>query len=70
MCRRFAAKRASAAKVLTTRPQLDNNTASQNRLSPQNFADTALKAAAGLWFLAAAIGQRAFLYYIVAFYGA
>ncbi len=49
-------------------PQLQNSTASQKRHSLQNFADTALKPAAGLWFLVAVIGQWAFLYYIVAFY--
>ena len=51
------------------RPQLQNSTASQKRHSLQNFADTALNAAAGFWFLLAVIGQWAFLYYIVAFYG-
>src|SRR5216684_174754 len=50
-------------------PQLQNSTASQERHSLQGLADTALKAAAGLWFLVAVIGQWAFLYYIVAFYG-
>jgi uncharacterized membrane protein len=40
-----------------------------NRLEPSSVADKALKAAAGLWFLVAVIGQWAFLYYIVAFYG-
>ena len=50
-------------------PQLQNITASQKRHSLQDFADTALKAAAGLWFLVAVIGQWAFLYFIVAFYG-
>ena len=50
-------------------PQLQNSTASQKQHSLQNFADTALKATAGLWFLVAVIGQWAFLYYIVAFYG-
>jgi len=50
-------------------PQLQNSAASQKQYSLQNFADTALKASAGLWFLVAVIGQWAFLYYIVAFYG-
>ncbi len=50
-------------------PQLQNSAASQKRHSLQHFADTALKAAAGFWFLVAVIGQWAFLYYIVAFYG-
>lgn len=50
-------------------PQLQDSTASQKRQSLQDFADTALKAAAGLWFLVAVIGQWALLYYIVAFYG-
>ncbi len=50
-------------------PQLQNSAASQKRHSLQNVADTALKATAGFWFLVAAIGQWAFLYYIVAFYG-
>ncbi|HXB54885.1 MAG TPA: DUF2306 domain-containing protein [Vicinamibacteria bacterium] len=40
-----------------------------NRLELKAVADAALKAAAGLWFLAAVIGQWAFLYYLVAFYG-
>jgi uncharacterized membrane protein len=40
-----------------------------NRLEPSSVADKALKAAAALWFLVAVIGQWAFLYYIVAFYG-
>jgi hypothetical protein len=50
-------------------PQLQNSTASQKRHSLQNFADSALKAAAGFWFLVAVVGQWAFLYFIVAFYG-
>ncbi len=50
-------------------PQLQNTAASQKRHPLQNVADTALKAAAGFWFLVAVIGQWAFLYYIVAFYG-
>jgi predicted membrane protein DUF2306 len=50
-------------------PQLDNSAASQRQYSLQDVADTALKAAAGSWFLVAVIGQWAFLYYIVAFYG-
>jgi hypothetical protein len=40
-----------------------------NQLESKSHADTALKAAAGFWFLVAVIGQWAFLYYIVAFYG-
>jgi uncharacterized membrane protein len=40
-----------------------------NRLELNSVADTALKAAAGFWFVVAVIGQWAFLYYIVAFYG-
>ncbi|HEV1994907.1 MAG TPA: hypothetical protein VGR03_11290, partial [Candidatus Acidoferrum sp.] len=36
-------------------PQLQNSTASQKRHSLQNFADTALNAAAGFWFLLAGI---------------
>lgn len=40
-----------------------------NRLELNSVADTALKTAAGFWFLVAVIGQWAFLYYIVAFYG-
>ena len=50
-------------------PQLQKSTASQKRHSLQNFADTALKAAAGFWFLVAVIGQWAFLYYTAGFYG-
>lgn len=44
-------------------------TALTQRLESSSVADSALKAAAGLWFLVAVIGQWAFLYYIVAFYG-
>jgi hypothetical protein len=40
-----------------------------NRLELDPLADTVLKAAAGFWFVVAVIGQWAFLYYIVAFYG-
>src|SRR5260370_26593529 len=40
-----------------------------NRLDLNSVADTALKAAAQFWFVVAVIGQWAFLYYIVAFYG-
>jgi uncharacterized membrane protein len=39
------------------------------KLELHSVADTALKAAAGFWFVVAVIGQWAFLYYIVAFYG-
>src|SRR5215470_18735866 len=40
-----------------------------NSLHKNSLADTALKAAAQFWFGVAVIGQWAFLYYIVAFYG-
>jgi uncharacterized membrane protein len=40
-----------------------------NRWQLSFVADTALKTAAGFWFVVAVIGQWAFLYYIVAFYG-
>jgi hypothetical protein len=40
-----------------------------NRLELSSFADTALRAAARLWFAVTVIGQWAFLYYIAAFYG-
>jgi uncharacterized membrane protein len=40
-----------------------------NRWEPNSLADTALKSAARFWFVMAVIGQWAFLYYIVAFYG-
>jgi uncharacterized membrane protein len=40
-----------------------------NRLELSSAGDTALKAAARFWFLVAVIGQWAFFYYIVAFYG-
>jgi hypothetical protein len=40
-----------------------------NRLEPSCVAGKALKAAAGRWFLVAVIGQWAFLYCILAFYG-
>jgi uncharacterized membrane protein len=46
-----------------------STTALTNRLDLNSSADTILKAAAGLWFGVAVIGQWAFLYYIVAFYG-
>jgi uncharacterized membrane protein len=39
------------------------------RLELNSVAEGALKSAAGCWFLVAVIGQWAFLYYIVAFYG-
>src|SRR5260370_29738702 len=39
------------------------------RLDLNSVADAALKAAAQFWFVVAVIGQWAFLYYIVAFYG-
>lgn len=40
-----------------------------NRLELTSVADAALKAAVRFWFLVAVIGQWAFLYYMVAFYG-
>src|SRR5215469_3165737 len=40
-----------------------------NQVGSKSHAETALKAAAGFWFLVAVIGQWVFLYYIVAFYG-
>jgi uncharacterized membrane protein len=40
-----------------------------NRLDLSSAADKALQAAARFWFVVAVIGQWAFLYYIVAFYG-
>lgn len=49
--------------------QLQPNAASQTRNSRQNFADIALKAAAGFWYLVAVIGQLMFASYIVVFYG-
>jgi hypothetical protein len=47
----------------------DNGSASEQRYSLQISADTALKAAVGLWFLVAVIGQWMFVVYIVSFYG-
>ncbi|HYR90973.1 MAG TPA: DUF2306 domain-containing protein [Terriglobia bacterium] len=41
----------------------------QKRHSLQNFADTALKAAAGFWFLVAVIGQLVFAFTVASFYG-
>lgn len=41
----------------------------QTPASRQKFADTALKFAAGFWFLVAVIGQLMFVIYIAAFYG-
>jgi hypothetical protein len=41
-----------------------------SRIAPKSLADGALKGAAGLWFATFAVGQAAFLYYILAFYGA
>jgi len=40
-----------------------NNAALQKRRSLQNFAGAALKAAAGLWFMVAVIGQLVFASY-------
>ncbi len=40
-----------------------------NRFELNSVADTVLKRAAGFWFVVAVIGQWAFLYYLVAFYG-
>ena len=40
------------------------------RPAPRSWADGALNAAAGAWFATMVIGQSAFLYYILAFYGA
>lgn len=40
-----------------------------NELKLNSVADTALRSAAGFWFLVAVIGQWVFLYYILAFYG-
>src|SRR5208282_1225480 len=48
---------------------LHNGSASQQWHSLEISADTALKAAAGLWFLVAVIGQWMFVVYIVSFYG-
>jgi uncharacterized membrane protein len=42
---------------------------SRTRHSPRDFVDTALKAAAGLWFVVAVIGQLVFVCYVVSFYG-
>jgi hypothetical protein len=39
------------------------------KLELNSVADSALKAAAGFWFVVAVIGQWALLYYLVAFYG-
>jgi hypothetical protein len=39
-----------------------------NKVKLSSVADSALKAAAGFWFLVAVIGQWAFLYYLLAFY--
>jgi uncharacterized membrane protein len=41
----------------------------QATVQRQPFADRALRSAAGFWFAVAVIGQWAFVYYIVAFYG-
>ncbi len=40
-----------------------------NRFELNSVADTVLKTAAGFWFVVAVIGQWAFLYYLVTFYG-
>jgi len=45
------------------------STAPQERHSPSQFADKALKAAATFWFLVAVIGQWIFVVYILSFYG-
>lgn len=38
-------------------------------LRPDSIADKALRGAIGLWFLVAALGQWAFVHYVLAFYG-
>jgi len=40
-----------------------------NRVDMNSVADTALKAAAGFWFVVAVIGQWIFVFYIASFYG-
>ncbi len=42
---------------------------SQKRQTRQNFADTALKTAAGFWVLVAVLGQLVFAIYVTSFYG-
>lgn len=49
--------------------QLHHSAASQKPRSLQNFADTALKAAAGFWFVVAVVGQLMFASYVFIFYG-
>lgn len=49
--------------------RLHYSAASQKRHSLQSVAVKALKAAAGLWFLVAVIGQLVFVSYVAIFYG-
>jgi hypothetical protein len=51
---------ANAVRIAPTR---------RKRQSYRDFADTALKSAARLWFLVAVTGQLVFVVYIVSFYG-
>lgn len=62
-----------AAQINTTSvtafPQSHHGIAPQQRHALRNFANAALKSAAGFWFLVFAVGQLVFAAYIVAFYG-
>jgi len=50
-------------------PELGDSHDLPKRHTLQNVSNTALKAAAGLWFVVAVIGQLAFALYVVIFYG-
>jgi uncharacterized membrane protein len=54
-----------SASVVTNRL----SSAVTNRVDVSSISNTALKASAQFWFVVAIIGQWAFLFYIVAFYG-
>src|SRR5919204_424762 len=60
---------ASVERVGTLPRQFDTSTALGRRHSLQTFANTALKTAAGSWFIVAVIGQLVFAVYTVSFYG-
>ena len=57
------------ASVVGFPHQLQNSATSQKRRSLRDLADTALKSAAGFWFLVTVIGQMVFGFYILSFYG-
>lgn len=59
----------SAVRVADPMQESHHSAVSQKGPSPQNVANAALKAAAGLWFLVAIVGQLLFAFYVAVFYG-